>query len=143
MTPLRPGELFPGEASAASLVRELGRKYGYGRLIQILREAWSEELQNKWHMDTYGAAVGAGFICAWCQIDSRNGKRAVHPNSPSAPAVTPHTCGTRLAREDRLAEFRRLEKMGVEIERLPETGCRACKEEIEILHAERKPEGDK
>jgi len=66
--------LFPGEEAAIARVKQAGKDYGYGNMIHHLRRAWSESLQSR-GISKEGADSAAGFICVWCKIDSRTGKK--------------------------------------------------------------------
>lgn len=68
--------LFTGEAEAIETVKRLGESYGYGNLINHLKDAWSESLQTKWNMDKKTADAGALHVCPWCGVDHRTGKVA-------------------------------------------------------------------
>jgi len=57
-------------------VIELADRIGYGHLIQILKDAWSEKLQSEWGMSKDTADRGALHICPWCDVDGRTGKAA-------------------------------------------------------------------
>lgn len=52
---------FPGEQEAILTVKDLGRKYGFGNLIQHLRVAWYEALMERKEFDAASARQGAGL----------------------------------------------------------------------------------
>lgn len=65
---------LPGEEEAIRAVVALGAQYGYGNLISRLSDAWSGHLQKK-GMDKRTADHVGRHICAWCDVDSRTGKK--------------------------------------------------------------------
>ena len=66
---------FPGEQEAVATVKALGAQYGYGNLISHLKQAWSERMQSEWGFDKRAADYQGGLICAWCDTDTRTGKK--------------------------------------------------------------------
>ena len=66
---------FPGEDEAIESVLVAGEKYGFGNMIHHLKNAWSASLQEKWTMSKKTSDAAAGHICAWCNVDSRTGKK--------------------------------------------------------------------
>jgi hypothetical protein len=72
---LLPGELEDGEAEAIATVKKLGARFGYGNLIGHLRDAWSASLQARYGMSKETADLSAGYLCAWCRVDTRTGTK--------------------------------------------------------------------
>jgi hypothetical protein len=73
------GKRFPGEPPDLDTAIAIADKWGYGNVIQALRNSWSKMLQAKWKFDKEAADRGAGHICVWCNIDSRTGRTYVAP----------------------------------------------------------------
>jgi hypothetical protein len=69
------GKRFPGEEDAIKQVIAYGEQYGYGNLINELRKAWYAMLKEKYQFDDDTAAGAVGFICVWCGVDKRTGKK--------------------------------------------------------------------
>jgi uncharacterized protein (UPF0548 family) len=53
--------VFPGEAEAIAQTVAWGAEYGYGNLIDHLRQAWKRMLMEKWGFDEVSAEIGAGI----------------------------------------------------------------------------------
>jgi hypothetical protein len=70
---------FPGELDAIETVKALGAAYGYGNLIGQLQQAWSDHLVAQ-GIDRQAADYGGRIICAWCDTDSRTGKKVKNPS---------------------------------------------------------------
>lgn len=68
--------MFPGEPEAIATVIALGEQYGYGNLINRLKEAWSKRLQERDGLDVLASDFSAGLICPWCDTDCRTGKKS-------------------------------------------------------------------
>lgn len=67
---------FPGEKEDIEKVKELGAKWGYGNLINRLKDAWAESAkESNPNLDDQAAARHAGHICVWCNTDGRTGKK--------------------------------------------------------------------
>jgi hypothetical protein len=58
---LLPGQRFPGETEAIAQTIAWGAEYGYGNLIDHLRQAWKRMLMEKWGFDEVSAEIGAGI----------------------------------------------------------------------------------
>jgi hypothetical protein len=65
---------FPGELDAIKVAKQIGAFYGYGNIIDHLKDAWSERLQQD-GMSKDAADAGALHICPWCNVDWRTGKK--------------------------------------------------------------------
>lgn len=63
-------------SEAVAMVTAMGRIYGFGNLISRLKDAWSQEMQDKWGMKKHQADCAATHVCPWCNTDSRTGKKA-------------------------------------------------------------------
>ena len=66
--------LFPGEEFDIKILEKLGEKWGYGRCIQILQEAWSKKAVKNGIPEVL-ADMEVGIICVWCDTDHRTGKK--------------------------------------------------------------------
>jgi hypothetical protein len=66
--------LLPGEADAIKSAIANAERFGYGRLIQVLQQAWSAKCQAE-GFDARTSDRAAGIICAWCKTDRRTGRR--------------------------------------------------------------------
>lgn len=76
------------EQCAVLQIRAYGHRYGFGRMIQVLQQEWSRYLQEGQHFDSQAANAAAGFICAWCHIDKRTGKKSFPKRRATGSAVT-------------------------------------------------------
>lgn len=63
------------EDEVIKLVKTLGSVYGYGNLINHLKDAWSTSLMKDFNFDQISADLAGGHICPWCFIDERSGKK--------------------------------------------------------------------
>ncbi len=68
---------FHGEVEDLEKAVQIGKQWGYGNVIQALKDAWSKELQSdpRWKMDKATADAAAHHVCAWCNADTRTGKK--------------------------------------------------------------------
>lgn len=60
--------------NGAQLVREIAEQIGYGRVIQIAQQARYEKVKGAGASED-SALREAGFVCVWCDIDHRTGKK--------------------------------------------------------------------
>jgi hypothetical protein len=61
-----------GEREALAEAQRLGSAYGYGNLIDALKEAWERLLTPQVGAD---AAEASTWYCPWCGVDCRTGMR--------------------------------------------------------------------
>lgn len=64
--------LFPGESEAIKQTLAWGAQYGYGNLIDHLRQAWKRRLMEKWGFDEASAERGAGITQATAEPDTED-----------------------------------------------------------------------
>lgn len=71
------------EQKALKQAIEIGLTWGFGNVIDVLKDAWSEELQRKYGWSKEFADEGALHICPWCNVDSRTGKKRKAKRKPA------------------------------------------------------------
>lgn len=62
-----------GEREQAKQLIAFAKRWGYGRAIQILQGAWSQDSQDS-GLSRETSDRAAGIICVWCNTDRRTGK---------------------------------------------------------------------
>ena len=73
-------EYLPGEREDMEHVIALAERWGYGRVIQIVQNAWSKK-EREAGSSRELADIVSGLICVWCKTDRRTGKQA-KPEEP-------------------------------------------------------------
>lgn len=67
---------LPGEQDGINTVISIAEMYGYGNLINRLKEAWSAKLKKSIPgMCDTAADTASGLICVWCYTNTRTGKK--------------------------------------------------------------------
>jgi hypothetical protein len=66
---------LPGEEAAIHEVLAHGHTYGFGNLLSHLKAEWSRMMQERYGFDRDTADRAGRFICAWCDVDERTGKK--------------------------------------------------------------------
>lgn len=65
---------FAGEQDDLDKAIAIGERWGFGNVIDVLKTAWSERLQDT-GLPKDAADAGAHHVCAWCRVDFRTGKK--------------------------------------------------------------------
>jgi hypothetical protein len=73
---------------AEDWVRRIGREIGFGRVIQIAKQAWYDHAVAEGHSEATAARM-CGVVCPWCYVDSRTGKKAKAVKKRKSRRATP------------------------------------------------------
>lgn len=65
---------FEGEQEALDIAAKIGSEWGFGNVINHLKNTWSKKLVEDHGFTKDKADAGALHVCPWCHVDGRTEK---------------------------------------------------------------------